>query len=208
MPKAIKGEEPNLNATQNLKNDHALIKRIRNISQTCSNKLYADQFIPITDIEIISVIVEEFVDKFHHGKEEKAYFPGTRDKNGFSEDIRKFIIEHELGRRIAMMLRREINEWKRKMEKGETSSLDGVNRPLNEPVARFLKSYAVFLDEHIQKEDKFFDLVEEKDSITDSENEILLKYYETCKNQAGGEARMTEMVRLIEYLEAREWMEP
>jgi hemerythrin-like domain-containing protein len=207
MSKAIKEGEQNLNATQNLKNDHMIIKRIRNISQTCSSKLYADQFIPITDIEIISVIIEEFVDKFHHGKEEKAYFPETKDKNGFSDDIRKFIIEHELGRRIAMMLRREIKEWKKKMEKGETSSLNNADRPLNEPVARFLKSYAVFLDDHIQKEDKFFDLVEERDSITNSENQILLKKYESCKNQAGGEARMTEMVRLIEYLEAKEWME-
>ena len=41
-------------------------------------------------------MIEEFVDAFHHGKEEKAYFPETKDKNGFAEDIRKFLIEHEL----------------------------------------------------------------------------------------------------------------
>ncbi len=195
-----------MNATQNLKNDHLIIKRIRNISQRCSDKLYTNQFIPITDIEIISVIIEEFVDHFHHGKEEKAYFPETKDKDGFADDIRKFIIEHELGRRIAMMLRRELKELKKKMEKGEHHELTMVDRPLNEPVARFLKSYAVFLDDHIQKEDKFFDMVEANDSITNNENETLLKYYESCKNQAGGEVRMQEMVRLVEYLETREWM--
>jgi hemerythrin-like domain-containing protein len=27
---------------------------------------------PIEDIEVISVVVEEFVDHFHHGKEETA----------------------------------------------------------------------------------------------------------------------------------------
>ena len=171
--------ELNLNATQNLKNDHLTIKRIRDISKTCSDKLYANHFVPITDIEIISVIMEEFVDNFHHGKEEKAYFPGTKDKDGFAESIRKFLIEHELGRRIAMMLRRELKEWKKSMEKEDTSELGKVGRSLNEPVARFLKSYAVFLDDHIQKEDKFFDMVEEKHSITNDENEVLLKYYES-----------------------------
>jgi hemerythrin-like domain-containing protein len=194
-----------MNATQNLKNDHITIRRVKEIAQKCSNKLYANQYVPIEDIEIISVIIEEFVDHFHHGKEEKAYFPDTKDKNGFAEDVRKFLIEHELGRRIATMLRRELNEWKRKMK--ETSP--EINKHYTttlEPVARFLKSYAVFIDDHTGKEDKFFDLVDERNVISDKENEMLLKHYEICKNQAGGKARMQEMIILIEYLEEREWM--
>ncbi len=194
-----------MNATQNLKNDHITIRRVKEIAQNCSNKLYANHYVPIEDIEIISVIIEEFVDHFHHGKEEKAYFPDTKDKNGFAEDVRKFLIEHELGRRIATMLRRELNEWKRKMK--ETSP--EINKHYTttlEPVARFLKSYAVFIDDHTGKEDKFFDLVDERNVISDKENEMLLKHYEICKNQAGGKARMQEMIILIEYLEEREWM--
>jgi hemerythrin-like domain-containing protein len=194
-----------MNATQNLKNDHITIRRVKEIARKCSNKLYANQYVPIEDIEIISVIIEEFVDHFHHGKEEKAYFPDTKDKNGFAEDVRKFLIEHELGRRIATMLRRELNEWKRKMK--ETSP--EINKHYTttlEPVARFLKSYAVFIDDHTGKEDKFFDLVDERNVISDKENEMLLKHYEICKNQAGGKARMQEMIILIEYLEEREWM--
>ena len=150
--------------------------------------------------------MEEFVDNFHHGKEEKAYFPETKDKDGFAEDIRKFLIEHELGRRIAMMLRRELEQWKKKMEKEDDRKSNGAYGSVNEPVARFLKAYAVFLNDHIGKEDKFFDTVEQKDSITNNENEALLKHYESCKTQAGGEVRIQEMVRLIEYLEAREWV--
>ncbi len=194
-----------MNATQNLKNDHITIRRVKEIAQNCSNKLYANQYVPIEDIEIISVIIEEFVDHFHHGKEEKAYFPDTKDKNGFAEDVRKFLIEHELGRRIATMLRRELNEWKRKMK--ETSSeTNKHNTTTMEPVARFLKSYAVFIDDHTGKEDKFFDLVDERNVISNKEDEMLLKHYEICKNQAGGEVRMQEMIILIEYLEEREWM--
>jgi hemerythrin-like domain-containing protein len=194
-----------MNATQNLKNDHITIRRVKEIAQKCSNQLYANQYVPIEDIEIISVIIEEFVDHFHHGKEEKAYFPDTKDKNGFAEDVRKFLIEHELGRRIATMLRRELNEWKMKMK--ETSpEINKHDTTTLEPVARFLKSYAVFIDDHTGKEDKFFDLVDERNVISDKENEMLLKHYEICKNQAGGKARMQEMIILIEYLEEREWM--
>ena len=99
------------NATRDLKQDHLTLKRIRNITQRCSEKLYANEDIPIEDLQIISVVIEEFVDQFHHGKEEQAYFPGTRDKNSFSEDTRKFLIEHELGRRIARMFLRNLKIW-------------------------------------------------------------------------------------------------
>ena len=191
-----------LNATQNLKNDHVIIKRIRNISQTCSDKLYVNQFIPITDIEILSVIMEEFVDNFHHGKEEKAYFPETKDKDGFAEDIRKFLIEHELGRRIAMMLRRELEKWKKSMEKEDNRELKEAYGSVNEPVARFLKAYADLLDDPMGNEDDFVEMVEEKDSITNEEDAVLLKYYESCKIQEAGGIRMQEMVRLMAYLEA------
>ena len=77
--------------------EHLLVRRIGNIAQRCSDKLYGNENIPIEDIQIISVVIEEFIDAFHHGKEEKAYFPITQNKDGLSEDVRKFLIEHELG---------------------------------------------------------------------------------------------------------------
>jgi hemerythrin-like domain-containing protein len=101
-----------LDATNDLKNDHVIVRRLGTIVQKCSNKLYNNEDVPIEDIEIISVIIEEFVDRFHHGKEEQAYFPETKSKDNFGEDIRKFLIEHELGRRIARMLRQHLNSWK------------------------------------------------------------------------------------------------
>ncbi len=184
-----------LNATQDLKQDQLTLKRIRDITQRCSEKLYANERIPLEDLEIIPVIIEEFVDRFHHGKEEQAYFPEARDKNSVSEDVRKFLIEHELGRRIAHMFLRYLNAWK---ENGEKGSL--------EPLARFLKSYSVFITDHTGKEDKFFNLIEEKNSLSEQENEVLLRHFENCRNQVGGAARVEQMIKLIEYLEEREWM--
>ena len=202
-------------ATQNLKHDHITVRRLKNIIERCSDRLYANENIPIEDIEIISVVIEEFVDRFHHGKEEQAYFPETRDKDGFAEDIRKFLIEHELGRRIAIMLRRELKVWKQNKHKDEAKeegkqekkiTIENEDLKVKEPVARFLKSYAIFITDHTGKEDKFFDLIEEKDSISTKEDQVLLQHFEVCKNQIGGDARLVQMIRLIEYLEGREWM--
>ena len=198
-----------MSSTKNLKNDHITIRRVRNIAQKCSDNLYSNKEVPLEHIEIISVIIEEFVDDFHHGKEEQAYFPETKEKDDYAEDIHKFLIEHELGRRIANMLRREITVLKenRSKDKDENKMLSN-NRKINltEPVARFLKSYAVFIDDHTGKEDKFFELVESSKSLSLDEDKRLLEHYEVCKNQVGGETRIQEMLKLIEYLEKQDWM--
>jgi hemerythrin-like domain-containing protein len=205
-------------STADLKHDHLTVRRVGAIAQRCSDKLYADdEDIPIEDIEILSVVIEEFIDAFHHGKEEKAYFPVTKSKDGYSEDVRKFLIEHELGRRIANMLRREIQVLK--SSSSSSSSLTAtttdsmqqqdrteMTRRKKEPVARFLKSYVVFIDDHTGKEDVFFDLIERKQSISNDEDRALLQHYEACKNEVGGQVRIEEMMRLIEYLENRDWM--
>lgn len=195
-------------STADLKHDHLTIKRVGAIAQRCSDKLYADyDDIPIEDIEILSVVIEEFIDAFHHGKEEKAYFPATKSKDGYSEDVRKFLIEHELGRRIANMLRREIQILKSYNQTTTHSMQDRTEiKGKKEPVARFLKSYVVFIDDHTGKEDIFFDLIERKQSISNDEDRALLQHYEACKNEAGGQVRIEEMMRLIEYLENRDWM--
>ena len=179
--------------------EHLFIRRLGVITQKCSDKLYANVEIPLEDIEVASVIMEEFVDGFHHGKEEKAYFPATKDKNGFSEDIRKFLIEHELGRRIARMLRRELVLWRKSVR-------EGSKYESKEPVARFLKAYAVFISDHTTKEDVFFDIIEDKKKVSAEEDEMIKKHYEICKDQSGGETKIEELLKLLEYLENAQWM--
>lgn len=181
-------------STRQLKQDHVTVRRIRDIAQKCSDRLYAGDTIPLEDIEIISVVIEEFVDAFHHGKEEKAYFPANENKSAqYAEEVRKFVIEHEFGRRVARMMLRNLKEWK--------SGVDG-----REPVARFLKTYAIYVTDHTTKEEAFFDTVEDDRSISAGEDEELLRRYEMCKKEIGGDARIEELLRLIEYLEERDWM--
>lgn len=182
-----------MNATDNLKQEHSIIRRLGTVAQKCSTKLYAGYNIPIEDIEILSVVIQEFVDRFHHAKEETAYFPQTKTKNTFSEDIRKFLIEHELGRRIANMLSRNIKEWR-----------GGIDS--REAVARYLNAYSIFISDHTRKEDEFFDLVEYKGSLSEKEHAILMEHYKLCQADVGGKVRMEQMLRMLEFLENRDWM--
>jgi hypothetical protein len=106
------------------------------------------------------------------------------------------------------MLRRELNaltERDDSASKGAGVGLKWNNRN-KEPVARFLKSYAIFVSDHTSKEDIFFKSIQEKNSISEEEDRDLLRHYEACRGQMGGQARIEEIVRLIEYLESREWM--
>lgn len=192
-----------MSSTENLLQEHLIVRRIGAIAQKCSDKLYLNQDIPKEDIQIISVVIEEFVDTFHHGKEEKAYFPMTKGKDGFSEDIRKFLIEHELGRRIAIMLRRELDALTAHTDHKDGLKWDNKDK---EPIARFLKSYAVFVSDHTGKEDMFFKKIQHTGSLSEEEDHQLSRHYESCRSEAGGKARIEEMLRLVGYLEDREWM--
>ncbi len=194
-----------MNSTENLLQEHLIVRRLASIAKRCSDVLYMNQDIPIEDIQIISVVIEEFVDGFHHGKEEKAYFPVTKYKNSFSEDIRKFLIEHEFARRIAKMLRRELESLIDHDLYNKTRELKWINKS-KEPVARFLKSYSLFVFDHTGKEDIFFKKILEKHTLSEEEDLQLVKHYELCRNQTGGRTRIEEMIKLVAYLEDREWM--
>ena len=195
-----------MSSTQNLLDEHLIVRRLGSIAKKCSDGLYSNQNIPIEDIQIISVVIEEFVDAFHHGKEENVYFPVTQYKNSFSEDIRKFLIEHELGRRIAKMLRRELDSLIDHDRYEKYEGLKWNDNKSKEPVARFLKSYGVFVFDHTGKEDLFFEKIQEKHSLSEEEDIQLVKHYELCKNRTGGQARIEEMIKLVGYLENRKWM--
>jgi hypothetical protein len=67
-----------------------------------------------------------------------------------------------------------------------------------------LKTYAAFVTDHTGKEEKFFEAAEK--SISSEEDRQILRHYESCRREAGGSARVQELLKLVEYLEERKWM--
>ncbi|MEM2856279.1 MAG: hemerythrin domain-containing protein [Candidatus Nitrosocaldaceae archaeon] len=157
-------------SVDNLRRDHIIIKRLRDIANICSILLNNDENIPLDDIKELIIIIEEFIDKCHHTKEECYLFPKVKD---LQEEIRALTIEHEFGRRVAMMIERYISKED------------------NKTIARLLNAYVTFLDTHMEREEKFFDMIGEYD-MTDYEFMRLTD-------------KMDKMKHRIDILEAKEW---
>jgi hemerythrin-like domain-containing protein len=140
-------------------------------------------------MEKITSIMSEFLDAIHYSREEDQYFPCVASYDSLKEEIRAFMIEHEFGRRIAANVSKYLQMWK----KGEDK---------REPVTRYLKTYAVYLNDHLTKEDKFFDTAQNQ--ILSKEEEQMM--YEEFRSVTAVLTKFEEMVHTIDYLETRSWM--
>ena len=178
-----------MSATETLRNDHKQIRRLEKIIVQCYTKLYAGQDIPFSDIEKIITIMSEFLDAIHYAREENQYFPCIASYDSLKEEIRAFMIEHEFGRGIAASISRHLQKWK-----------DGENE--REPVARFLKAYAVYLNDHMTKEEQFFDITEKQ--VLSQEEEKMM--YEEFRAVTAVVTKLDDMIKLLDYLEQTPWM--
>jgi len=178
-----------MSATETLRNDHRQIRRLEKIITQCYKKLYAGQDIPFSDIEKIVSIMSEFLDAIHYTREENQYFPCIASYDSLKQEIRAFMIEHEFGRNIADTISRHLQQWKA-----------GANE--REPVARFLKSYAVYLNDHMTKEDRFFDIAEKQVLSPEEENMM----YQEFRAVTAVVTKLDEMITSIDYLEQTSWM--
>lgn len=179
-----------MSATDDLLQDHVFIRRLQTVIEKCYTLLNENRDVPFGDLIKIADMIEQFVDQFHHGKEENGYFPETEHRDHYSEEIRKFVIEHEFGRRIAKRVRFHLEEF-----------LQG--RDSREPLARYLKTYSVFILDHTSKEDRFFVDVKEKRSLSDTEEQDLKKEFERMKRECM--RKSGNLVKVLEELENADW---
>ncbi len=180
-----------MSATEELLQDHVFIRRLQIVIEKCYALLYEGKDVPFGDLIKIADMIEQFVDNFHHGKEEKSYFPETENKDHYSEEVRKFVIEHELGRRIANRVRIHLEEF-----------LEG--KDAREPLARYLKAYSVFILDHTSKEDRFFNDVKKKRSLSEKEEKDLKKEFERMKQECM--RKSGNMVEVLKQLENADWV--
>lgn len=181
-----------MSATEDLLQDHILIRRLQVVIEKCYTQLHGGKEIPMGDLVKIADIIEQFVDLFHHGKEENGYFPKTESKGSYSEEIRKFVVEHEFGRRIARRVRIHLEEF-----------LQG--KDAKEPLARYLKTYSIFILDHTTKEDSFFMKLKEKQSLSEEE-ETMLKEQFNCMRLECARKGGSDLIQTLGQLESTDWM--
>jgi hemerythrin-like domain-containing protein len=177
-----------LNATESLREDHKQIRRLDKVIIKCYTELYAGKNIPLSDIDKITIIIEEFLDSIHYSKEEDSYFPCVASYDHLKKEIRGLLIEHEFSRRIALQIKKHLKRWK-----------DGEDA--REPVARFLKTYSIYLMDHMTKEEKFFDEVESE--ILSKEEEF--EMYEQFTSSMVTSKKIEDLIQEIQYLENQQW---
>lgn len=177
-----------MSATNQLRADHDQIRRLEKITLKCSEELNKGTEIPFSDIEKITVIISEFIDSVHYAREEDSYFPCVASYNTLKEKIHRLMVEHEFGRKSARQISKHLQKWK----KGEDA---------REPVARFLKVYSVYLFDHLNKENKFFDEAEVQ--ILSKEEEI--EMYEQYRSVTATIKKVDDMIKEIDWLESRPW---
>ena len=179
-----------MNATESLREDHKQIRRLDKVIIKCYTELYAGKNIPLSDIDKITIIIEEFLDSIHYSKEEDSYFPCVASYDHLKKEIRGLLIEHEFSRRIALQIKKHLKRWK-----------EGENA--REPVARFLKTYSIYLMDHMTKEEKFFDEVESE--ILSKEEEFEL--YEQFTSSMVTSKKIEDLIQEIQYLENQQWFQ-
>lgn len=181
-------ETNSMRATELLREDHKQIRRLDKVIIKCYNELYAGKPIPIEDLERITRIIGEFLDSIHYSREEDSYFPCVASYDHLKTEIKNLMIEHEFSRRIVMQLSRHLAGWKQGRDK-------------REPVARFLRTYSIYLDDHMKKEEDFFDKAESEVLSREEEEEM----FEQFKSVMSTASKMEEMIKEIEHLENQPW---
>jgi hemerythrin-like domain-containing protein len=177
-----------LSASNVLRKDHQQIKRLEKIINKCYHELYAGKNIPISDLELITLVIAEFLDSIHYSREENSYFPCVASYETLKKEIQTFLIEHEFGRRIANKIAKYIQQWK----KGEDS---------REPIARYLRTYSIYLVDHMTKEEEFFDKAEKTVLSKEEEQEM----FEQFQSVMVITKKIEEMIKQIDYLENQIW---
>lgn len=179
-----------MNGTDALREDHKQIKRLDAVIIKCYTGLYAGRDIPLADLEKISLVIEEFLDSIHYSREEDSYFPCVASYDSLKTEIRVLLIEHEFSRNIAKQIKKHVRIWRQ--------SNDDDAR---EPVARYLRTYSIFLMDHMRKEEDFFDKAEAQVLSKEEEYDM----YEQFKSVMAISKRQEDMIKEIQYLENRSW---
>lgn len=177
-----------MSATNELRADHVQVRRLEKIVFKCAEELKNGTDVPFSDLTKITIIISEFVDTIHHSREEDSYFPCVASYDSLKDEIHKFLVEHEFGRNVARKIHHHLKQWK-------------AGEDAREPVSRYLKTYAIFLNDHLNKENKFFDDAEANVLSKEEETDM----YEQYRSIFAVVKKVEDMIKEIDFLENQPW---
>lgn len=162
--------------------DHDVIQRALVLVEDVAECLEHDQVAPENLHKWLMNFFSEFVDKYHHHKEEHGLFPllelaGIPREGG---PVGIMLREHEQGRELVRAMAQTSEE--------------------GQPSARLITEYLSFLRAHIEKENRvLFPLANEV--LDDHQKQELSEIFETIKQQTLGDQRYKKLLTELETME-------
>lgn len=125
-----------------LMNEHREIERVLAALEVYADRVLTGELPPLEDLAEFGMLLREFADRCHHGKEEDILF-AEMEAHGFTKDTGPLAVmlhEHEHGRRLVRALI-------------EASQQNGWTPELRKSVVKDAREFVSLLRAHIQKED-------------------------------------------------------
>ncbi|MEM4312369.1 MAG: hemerythrin domain-containing protein [Nitrososphaerales archaeon] len=170
----------------NLVKDHEVILKVLDSLELKLSELRRTGSISLIDyLDEMLDFSRVFIDRCHHGKEEKCLFPCI-EKRGIPKEggpIGVMLMEHEMGRNLVKKIREKLDLYKKREVK-----LDEVIEPCYE--------YLGLLRQHIYKENNILfpmaDEVVTKEDIDDTS-----KCYEKREEEVGEHERLEKLAHKL-----------
>ncbi|MEM2856908.1 MAG: hemerythrin domain-containing protein [Candidatus Nitrosocaldaceae archaeon] len=176
-----------MSATLSLRKDHEVIEKALKALDTTVSLFKDGNDVPIAILNDTVDFVTNFIDRCHHSKEEDGLFPALNEKGMPREHgpIAVMLMEHEEGRRLASMLKDEIEKYEK--DKSRKSS-----------IIRIIESYIALLSQHIWKENNI--LFNIADSILREDSDKISSKLEGIERDKLDAQKREEYIKLLDRL--------
>ena len=151
-----------MTAIEELKAEHQAVLMTIRILDQITNKLEAGQAIDVRHLDQILEFLQVFVDKCHHGKEEKVLFPAMEEAGIPREGgpIGAMLNEHEQGRSFVQGFRSGVEEYR-------VGKDDAIAK-----ITENVQNYGQLLTDHIAKENNVLYVMAERVLSADKMSEM------------------------------------
>lgn len=165
-----------MEATASLAEDHRIIELMLPGLERMAGQFEAGEFVRGYDVGRVLEFVREFIDGYHHGKEERALFPALAAR-GVPQDgglLMELVREHGEARRCVAI-----------MTAGMSEAI-GEDPGAEADFAEYGREYVALLRRHIEKEDRELRQVAEA-ALTEEDDARLAQSYAEIEREMIGE---------------------
>lgn len=172
-----------------LKQEHEAVKLALKILDKIAKNLETGDEVNPQDLESLMEFIKVFVDKCHHTKEEKIFYPLAGEIEWAKENgpIAMMLTEHDLGRECVKEMSSAVHRYK-----------DG-EKDASFVIIQKARDYIALLNDHIAKEDDIlYPLIDAQ--LSEAQEKEIEEKFESLERDVIGEGKHEEFHRLLDRL--------